>query len=547
MSGAGLVSRARSVTPRRFPRPSRIGVRLLAFNLLLLFLPIAGILYLDVYEARLLEAQERGMIQQGRVIAAALSDRDPLDPAIARDLLGRLAQRGDARYRIYDASGAAIADTNSVRLAGEPAAGEGVSAFYPANSGIRARLLYRIGAWVVRVRAAASGLLSRLLRVDRGQPPALQSPADATPIEVRSALAGKYGAATRPTPGQRSLTLSSAVPIARDNAVMGAVLVSQSTFRVLQALYDVRLRVFEVVVASLGAAALLTALAAKTVVRPLGRLRGEAAALAERRSRLPGRFRGTDRRDELGDLARALQELTRRLAEHIHEVERFASDVAHEFKNPLAAIRTAAEMAGQAETPHERQRFLDLLKRDADRLDRLVSSVRELARMDAQLEQEPVERVDAGEVLAQVIDGLRLSQGGEPAVVLHTSGAKAMVRGSADRLAQAFENVLSNARSFAPGGTVVDVRLDVDEEKCTITVLDSGPGIPDAHVDRVFDRFFTYRPGSTVAARHHAGLGLAIARSIVQGYGGSITAANRPERGAAFQIRLPLWSDWRSA
>jgi len=528
--------------PRRLPKPSRIGVRLLAFNLLLLFLPIAGILYLDVYESRLLEAQERGMIQQGRIIAAALSDRERLDPAAARDLLGRLSQRGDARYRIYDAGGAAVADTNSIRLAGEAAGTRAVSAFYPANSGIRARLLYRIGAWVVRGRATASGLLRRLLRVDRGEAPKANPSADATPIEVLSALAGRYGATTRPTPGQRSLTLNSAVPVTQGNAVTGAVLVSQSTFRVLQALYDVRLRVFQVVVASLAAAALLTALAAKTVVRPLGRLRGEAAALAERRNRLPGRFRGTERRDELGDLARALQELTRRLDEHIREVERFASDVAHEFRNPLAAIRTAAEMAGQAETPHERQRFLDLLTRDADRLERLVSDVRELARVDAQLEQEPVARIDAGEVLAQVIDGLRLSQGDEPLVVLRTSGSKAMVRGSADRLAQAFENVLSNARSFAPAGTVVDVQLDADEQRCRITVIDSGPGIPEAHVGRVFDRFFTYRPGSPVAARHHAGLGLAIARSIVQGYGGSIVAANRAEQGAAFEIRLPRWS-----
>lgn len=527
--------------PRRVPRPSRIAVRLLAFNLLLLFLPIAGILYLDVYEARLLEAQERGMIQQGRLIAAALQAGERLAPTAARDLLGRLAQRGDARYRVYNTAGEAIADTNSIRLEGEPLPGQGVAASYPAGSGIRARLLYRVGAWVVRGRAATGRVLRRLLRVDRGPAPVEQPSAGDPPLEVRRALAGSYGAATRPTPGQRSLTLSSAVPIPRGATVSGAVLVSQSTFRVLQALYDVRLRVFQVVVASLVAAAILTAIAAKTVVRPLGRLRGEAAALAERRNRLPGRFQGTERRDELGDLARALQELTRRLDEHIREVERFASDVAHEFKNPLAAVRMAAEMAGQAQSPHERQRFLDLLRRDADRLERLVSDVRELARVDAQLEQEPVEQVDAGALLAQVIDGLRLSQGSDPEVVLRTSGPKAVVRGSADRLAQAFENVLSNARSFAPAGTVVDARLDVDEAGCTITVMDCGPGIPAAHIERVFDRFFTYRPGSA-AARTHSGLGLAIARSIVQGYGGSIRAENRAAQGAMFEIRLPHFS-----
>src|SRR5262249_41027222 len=135
----------------------------------------------------------------------------------------------------------------------------------------------------------------------------------ATPTEVRTALGGRYGAATRPTPGQRSLTLSSALPVRHGTAGTGGGLVLPTKFPVLTALYAVRLRIFEVVVASLVSAAFLTALAARTVVRPLARLRAEAADLAERRTRLPGAFPDATRRDEIGDLARALQELTRRL------------------------------------------------------------------------------------------------------------------------------------------------------------------------------------------------------------------------------------------
>jgi len=235
---------------------------------------------------------------------------------------------------------------------------------------------------------------------NRRSAPAIEAEVGGLPPEVRAALAGRYGAATRPTQGQRSLTLTSAVPVRRGDAVIGAVLVSQSTMRVLQALYDVRLRIFEVVLASVLAAALLTGLAAATVARPIGRLRRQASDLAERRSRLPGVFHDARRRDEIGDLARALQELTRRLDGHICQVERFASDVAHEFKNPLASIRTAAEMVVQAEDPRDRTRFLDLLTKDVDRLDRLVSDVRDLARIDAQLEQEPVQPVDVAAAAA---------------------------------------------------------------------------------------------------------------------------------------------------
>jgi two-component system sensor histidine kinase ChvG len=523
----------------RFQGPSRIAVRLLAFNLLLLFLPIAGLLYLDVYEARLLEAQERAMIQQGRLIAAAISPEGVLDADTARAFLSRLAQRGDARYRVYDPAGVLVADSNAIRLEAEEAASPSAGASYSQEShGVRAQLLYRIGAWIAGARTAAAAGLKKTLLIDRPRTPMSTTDPTVVPPEVRTALTGRYGAATRPSPGQRSLTLSSAIPIRVGSGTAGAVLVSQSTFRVLQALYSVRLRIFEVVVSSLVAAGLLTTLAAATVVRPISRLRREASDLAERRSRLPGTFRDVDRRDEIGDLARALQELTRRLDEHIREVERFASDVSHEFKNPLAAIRVAAEMAGAADAAGDRQRFLDLLMRDADRLERLVSDVRELARVDASLEQDPVQRVDVGDVLVRVIEGLRLSQGESPPVVLHGAAGGVRVRGSADRLAQAFENVVANARSFAPPETSVEIALTVDGGVVSIAVNDSGPGIPDAHLGRVFDRFFTYRPAHA-HGREHAGLGLAIARSIVMGYGGTIAASNRATGGASIEMRLP--------
>jgi two-component system sensor histidine kinase ChvG len=144
------------------------------------------------------------------------------------------------------------------------------------------------------------------------------------------------------------MTLYSAVPIERDGGTVGAVVVSQSTFRILQALYDVRLGVFQVVLASLAVAAGLSVVAAVRLVRPLVRLRRLAIDLAERRAPLPAAFPGATRRDEIGDLARALEDLTRRLDEHIQLLESFAADLAHEFKNPLASIRTAAEMMAQS-------------------------------------------------------------------------------------------------------------------------------------------------------------------------------------------------------
>ena len=117
---------------------SRIAARLLAFNLLVLFLPIAAILYLDVYESRLLESQERSMNQQARIIAAALAHGGSIDSASATDFLTRLEQRTDSRVRVYDRDGALLADSNRIRYAGEPAA---ASSYPPPSAGTRQRAL----------------------------------------------------------------------------------------------------------------------------------------------------------------------------------------------------------------------------------------------------------------------------------------------------------------------------------------------------------------------------------------------------------------------
>jgi two-component system sensor histidine kinase ChvG len=274
-------------------------------------------------------------------------------------------------------------------------------------------------------------------------------------------------------------------------------------------LYSLRLRIFEIVVASIVLAALLSALMSATIVRPLVKLRSAATSLAERREPLSGTFNVVERRDEIGDLARALDELASRLDGHIRLLESFAADVSHEFRNPLASIRTAAEMLVAAEDPADRRRFFDMLTRDVDRLGGLVTGVRELARIDAQLAHEPATRVDVAALVTSLVDGRQTVSNRTPdAVKCH---GHPVVRASADRLIQVFDNI-----------------------------TDHGPGIPPAHLDRVFDRFFSYRPQGGSGRRDHAGLGLAIARTIIEGYGGTITAQNRPDGGARFDVRLPL-------
>lgn len=561
---------------------SRIAVRMLAFNVLLVFLPLAGLLYLDTYEQHLLEAQERSMVQQGRILAAALSDRESLDADTIDRLLRPLGQRVDARLRVLDATGRVLGDTSRT---GEPTEsdpspyetrrGASTGGDSGATKASRESFLYRLGSSVLltarRLRADVAGLLfgSRtrgtvLPPLDQGQ---IAQPASWP--EVQAALAGRYGSATRLTRGgQRSVTLYSALPIrsGASNAsgasvasgtpgaagaagaaatpggkVTGVVLVSQSTYRLLQAIYDVRLRIVEVVIGSMLVAALLTVVVAATIARPIRRLRRDAAELLDHRGRLTRRFHSSSRLDEIGDLGRALDELTRRLDEHLRFVESFSADVSHEFKNPLASIRTIAEMIASVEDPGERERFLAMMRRDVDRLERLLSGVREIATIDAQLEREATMGVDVRAILTNVAESHRLRSGGRVTIAIDSPAEPARVRAAPERLAQVFDNLVDNAIGFSPGGGTVTIAIDRTVGDCRVRISDEGPGIPATHLTRVFERFFTYRPDMPDSRRHHTGLGLAIAKAIVESYGGTITATQREDRtGACFIVRLPL-------
>ena len=162
-----------------------------------------------------------------------------------------------------------------------------------------------------------------------------------------------------------------------------------------------------------------------------------------------------------------LQELTRRLDDHISRLESFAADMAHEFKNPLASIRAAADTIADAESDDDRQRFLSMMRRDVERLDRLVAAVREMARIDNQLEHEALASVDLHELLNTVVETVRLTSSSPATVVMRDVDRACMVRGTPERLAQAFENILSNAMSFAPADTAVEVTTAVTETFCS--------------------------------------------------------------------------------
>ncbi len=494
---------------------SRISIRLMLFNLLLVFLPIAGLLLLGTYEEHLEKAQLEGMQRQARLIVTMIQSG-------ANPMVLRAVGFGDERIRVVSADGRVTADTGAVTDSDDES--------------VQNNLLYRIGAALLKRPMQwfrpATRPLTTSEEYERSS--ILRGP------ELQSAFQGRTGIEKRvSTSADRTVTLYTAVPVYRHSEVRAAVLVSQTTDQIRSDIHAVRLSMFEVFLASVLVASILTLMVSTTIVQPLRQLRKEAGEIADRRGRLRGRFKGSKKHDEIGDLTRALERLTSLLEQHQQSTEAFASDVSHEFKNPLASIRMATEMLAQVDAPAERSRFLRIAESEIARMETLLSQVREITMLDAEIQKEERTAIDLNALLQRIVEGFRLREHDRVHFDLDISPASVVVQASEDRLLQVFENLLDNAVSFTPNGKRIVVATASEEKHAVVRIRDEGPGIPDENLARIFDRFFTYRPDEQKRQRH-TGLGLSIVKAIVEGYGGSASAANQEGGGAVFEVRLPL-------
>lgn len=521
------------------PRVFRgIALRVLLFNVLVIFIPVVAILLLDTYERELLDLLERGLVQQARMLQAALATSASFDAETAQDVLGALEQRHEARIRVVDDAGRLIADSSVIAARSEPSVQRRAD-----EEAIRESLPYRIASFPVRTLRRLLGAQSApVSAADLYDTAVADTPAEAGPPvlsgpEIQAALAGRYGAATRVSAGQVSVTLYSAVPVRREGTVVGAVLVSQSTYRILQSLYAVRLDIFSVLLYGSAAAVVLSIFLSLTIIRPLRSLQTRALALVDSHGRLTGELALSTRRDEIGVLTNALRDLTGQVREHTHHVEAFAADASHELRNPLASIRAACEVALETDDEQTRRRFLQQALSDVHRSERLLAGLRELSRIDARTDDAESESGEGGPLGPLLSSAVAAAQARDPQRTYRFEIAPpadgSTIHMPAWALERVVRNLTENAAGFAPDGSEVTVTARAEAGEVVVTVSDHGPGLRDC--EAIFRRFTTDRP----ERGDHLGLGLAIVASILSRYGGSITATNRPDgHGAVFTFHI---------
>jgi len=218
----------------------------------------------------------------------------------------------------------------------------------------------------------------------------------------------------------------------------------------------------------------------------------------------------------------------------------FVANVSHELRTPLTAIRGYVEALSESDAdPEESRRFLAIIIRHTERMERLVKDLLRLARLDAGQETLAVVACET-RTLAQTVatDLARAVAERQQRIDIAIAPGAEIVRGDPARLHDALRNLVANAITYGPAGTTVRIEASRNNGTITISVSDEGPGIPEEDLSRVFERFYRVDksrardPGGT-------GLGLAIVKHLVELHGGEVRAGNRPEGGARFTVVLP--------
>jgi two-component system sensor histidine kinase ChvG len=524
--------------------------RILLVNALPLALLVAALLYLDQYQAGLLEADVQALREQARIYAGALGEsavREPdpdnpvLQPDQARPLLRRLTEpTPNAQARLFAPDGRLIADSR-VR---DGAGGAVVTEPLPPAV-IRSPVMDTVGT-------VYDKLMSLLPHKTQG-PFVEISPAagiDWQP-DVKEELRMTSSSTGREMPpyirrtADDRLLVTVAEPVLRNRHTVGIVLLTREAREVDESLLTVRMSILGLFALALVLTVALSWYLSLTIARPILRLAGAAHQMREGRGRAstvpPTLLR---RNDEVGELAHAFAESAAALWARMDATERFAADVAHEIKNPLSSIRSAIETLPRIEDPGRRAQLLAIISDDVVRLDRLISDISDASRVDAELSRaatEPLDVVQILRILTEIHDATRGD--GDPVLVLDVPGAPLLVQAVERRLVQVLRNLIGNARSFSPRDGRILLRAREAGAMVEIAVEDEGPGIPAAKLEHVFDRFYSERPAGEEFGQH-SGLGLSISRQIVEGLKGSIAAENRRDDaglvlGARFVVRLP--------
>ncbi len=507
---------------------------------------VAGVLYLNPFRDSLVFQREQGLVAEAELIADVMEARLPADSFAVLsaadsksfdETLQGLNLRAGIEVYVFDSDEKLIASTLGME---------------------RSDLRTIDGLDENKRNTIITGFLDAVWEnISNLLTPSEQTSEAYNPEElVRRILPGSLAGNTQidtGLDGDGGTVFSVATPILQNGRAVGSVAILSAAGEIDALVRSEREQVLQMFIIAILVSIGLSLVLASTIANPLSELAAAAEVGRDKNSRKvsPARIRIPDlsgRPDEIGRLSGALRGMVAALYERIDANEQFAADVAHELKNPLASLRSAVGTMRIAKRDDQRTKLLDVIEHDVRRLDRLVSDISNASRLDSELVKEDEEEFDLLKMMKNITDYLGEEAQRKGVEFISDLPTKSIqVQGLEARLAQVFVNLISNAISFCDDGDAIRVWARKRENRVLVVVEDTGPGIPEEALTKIFNRFYTSRPENQFG--NNSGLGLAISKQIVEAHGGVIWAENiRPTEaditseplGARFVVGLPV-------
>ncbi len=525
-------------------RSSPIARKIITFNLIALILLIAGVLYLNPSRDNLAYQRAKGLVNEAQLIANVFEAQlpsvapinliaaDGIDPAAA---LAGLNLRGGVEVSLFTPDATLVASATGSLGANE----------------IAELVQTTGGTFLIDFLGGTWNRVVSLFWIDPDLRTAEEQLFELAQNNVIESI--QSGTLLDATDIGGVISFIVTTPILRDDDIVGVIAVTTAAGEVDSLVRREREQVLRLFLVGIMVSVGLSLVLASTIANPLADLAAAAESSHEKNARRmsPVKVRIPDltaRPDEIGRLSGALRGMVSALYERIEGNEQFAADVAHEIKNPLASLRSAVGTMRVAKRADQRERLLEVIEHDVKRLDRLVSDISNASRLDSELVKEEEETFDLLNMLGNIIEFLSTdaTQRGidfiadMPEEPIHVQGLEG-------RLAQVFVNLITNAVSFCDTGDAIRVWARRRQNRVLVVVEDTGPGIPDEALTKIFQRFYSERPEGQFG--NNSGLGLAISKQIVEAHGGVIWAENiRPTDsdptseplGARFVVGLPV-------